>query len=254
MSVKGNHPLAEILAKKLFGINQVPDKERTKMANRAVKAAIEYHEKHCFKAGVVDFGDMDLIKEKLKKIYEVTQYCFYVNRWDIYGFGRQTQPNSIVKEVTEKEGFVDFSDIKKIVDEIIEILELPEQSKTCVCCNRPVKNVDPRTKYCPECAVIAKKVYNRAYMANKRNKPTPEQEVKVSDIKNAELCGMDCNNCKYDDCILPKEEGDCYCPECGKKSMVAEIKHCFGSLAERTTYRCELCNREYKEIKKFKLI
>ena len=38
------HPLAEILAKKLFGINSVPKKERTKMVNRAIKAAVEFHE------------------------------------------------------------------------------------------------------------------------------------------------------------------------------------------------------------------
>ena len=43
MEVK-THPLAEILAKKLFGINSVPKKERTRMVNRAIKAAVEFHE------------------------------------------------------------------------------------------------------------------------------------------------------------------------------------------------------------------
>lgn len=41
-SVKPNHPLAEILAKKLFGIEIAPKKEQTKMVNRAIKAAVEW--------------------------------------------------------------------------------------------------------------------------------------------------------------------------------------------------------------------
>ncbi|MCP3921694.1 MAG: hypothetical protein GY714_03825 [Desulfobacterales bacterium] len=38
------HPLAEILSKKLFGIETVPVKEQKRMVNRAIKAAVEYHE------------------------------------------------------------------------------------------------------------------------------------------------------------------------------------------------------------------
>jgi len=45
MTVKGNHPLAEIIARKLFGIESVPKAEQGKMVNRAIKAAVEYHEK-----------------------------------------------------------------------------------------------------------------------------------------------------------------------------------------------------------------
>ncbi len=44
MKVKGNHPLAELLAKKLFGIESVSKSEQTKMVNRAIKAAVKYHE------------------------------------------------------------------------------------------------------------------------------------------------------------------------------------------------------------------
>jgi len=44
MTIKGNHPLAEIIARKLFGIESVPSAEQRKMVNRAVKAAVEYHE------------------------------------------------------------------------------------------------------------------------------------------------------------------------------------------------------------------
>lgn len=45
MTVKGNHPLAEIIARKLLGIEIVPVKEQYRMCNRACKAAVEYHEK-----------------------------------------------------------------------------------------------------------------------------------------------------------------------------------------------------------------
>lgn len=44
MDVKSNHPLAEILAKKLFGFEGVPVVEQKRMINRAISAAIEYHE------------------------------------------------------------------------------------------------------------------------------------------------------------------------------------------------------------------
>jgi len=44
ISVEPDHPLAEILAKKLFGIEGVPIKEQRKMVSRAIKAAVEFHE------------------------------------------------------------------------------------------------------------------------------------------------------------------------------------------------------------------
>ncbi len=46
INVKPNHPLAEILAKKLFSIEIVPQKEQTRMVNRAIKAAVQWHEDH----------------------------------------------------------------------------------------------------------------------------------------------------------------------------------------------------------------
>ena len=45
MKVKGNHPLAELLAKKLSGIETVKPKEQSKMVNRAIKAAVAWYEK-----------------------------------------------------------------------------------------------------------------------------------------------------------------------------------------------------------------
>lgn len=44
MNVK-THPLMEIIASKLFGINTVPTIERSRMIVRACKAAAEYHNK-----------------------------------------------------------------------------------------------------------------------------------------------------------------------------------------------------------------
>ncbi len=38
------HPLAEILSKKLFGIENVPKKEISMMVYRAIKAAVKYHD------------------------------------------------------------------------------------------------------------------------------------------------------------------------------------------------------------------
>ena len=45
MNVKPNHTLAEILAKKLFSIENVPKDEQIKMVRRAIKAAVEFYEK-----------------------------------------------------------------------------------------------------------------------------------------------------------------------------------------------------------------
>lgn len=38
------HPLAEIIAKKLFNIESVPPAEAKRMVGRAIKAAVEYHQ------------------------------------------------------------------------------------------------------------------------------------------------------------------------------------------------------------------
>ena len=39
-----SHPLAEIIAKKLFGITTVPPTEQKRMVNRAIKAAVQWYE------------------------------------------------------------------------------------------------------------------------------------------------------------------------------------------------------------------
>jgi len=42
MEVK-THPLMEVIAKKLFGIETVPSTEKRKMITRAAKAAVKWH-------------------------------------------------------------------------------------------------------------------------------------------------------------------------------------------------------------------
>lgn len=46
ITVKPNHPLAELLARKLFGIEGVPLKEQQRMKQRAIKAAVRWHKEH----------------------------------------------------------------------------------------------------------------------------------------------------------------------------------------------------------------
>ncbi len=45
MNVPPNHPLAELLATLLLGIEVVPQKEQRKMVTRAIKEAVKWHEK-----------------------------------------------------------------------------------------------------------------------------------------------------------------------------------------------------------------
>ena len=44
ISVQPQHPLVELLAKRLFGITTVPEPEQRRMVHRACKAAAEYHD------------------------------------------------------------------------------------------------------------------------------------------------------------------------------------------------------------------
>ena len=43
MTVKGNHPLAETIAKELFGIETVPIEGVRRMVNKAARDAVAYH-------------------------------------------------------------------------------------------------------------------------------------------------------------------------------------------------------------------
>jgi len=46
MTVQPHHPLAELIAVKLHGIESVPVEEQRKMKNRAIRAAVEYYQSH----------------------------------------------------------------------------------------------------------------------------------------------------------------------------------------------------------------
>ena len=52
IKVKGNHPLAEIIAKKLFGIKLVPHTEAGRMISRACKEAVAYHKQAIVEAQI----------------------------------------------------------------------------------------------------------------------------------------------------------------------------------------------------------
>jgi hypothetical protein len=43
-TVKGAHPLAEILSRKLFGISGVPPEYQSKMISKAIVAAVKWHD------------------------------------------------------------------------------------------------------------------------------------------------------------------------------------------------------------------
>ena len=60
IQVKGNHPLAEILAKKLFSIENVPKTEMKRMINRAIRVVVEYYEEHKEKIMNIIYSDMKL--------------------------------------------------------------------------------------------------------------------------------------------------------------------------------------------------
>lgn len=70
----------------------------------------------------------------------------------------------------------------------------------CVCCNKPITNA-PNKKYCDNCKKIVKNVLRKYEIKN------IELSVKYSDNEfQTNLCDQDCDNCKYEDCILPEED------------------------------------------------
>lgn len=76
ITVEPNHPLAEILGKKLLGIEIVPQQEQTKMVSRAIKDAVKWVKEK-------ETNDEDILKA-LK---------FYANKdnyWDQVEYGPGT--------------------------------------------------------------------------------------------------------------------------------------------------------------------
>jgi len=69
--MKANHPLAEILEKKLSGIETVSAKEQKRMISIAIKVAVEYHEERkcqCYPFSLhdVDNGNDSKIRDKFE--------------------------------------------------------------------------------------------------------------------------------------------------------------------------------------------
>ena len=65
MEVKGIHPLAEILAKKLFSIETVKPLEQRQMVARAISAAVRWHEKNKINCKCKEYKNMleDVVNE-----------------------------------------------------------------------------------------------------------------------------------------------------------------------------------------------
>jgi hypothetical protein len=63
MKVRGNHPLAEIIERKLFGISNVPKEQQDRMINRACKAVVEAHKQDLIE-------NMPTVEEIMKVIYD----------------------------------------------------------------------------------------------------------------------------------------------------------------------------------------
>jgi hypothetical protein len=60
--VKGNHPLAEVIAKCLFGIETVPKEYMRRMVNRACREAVKWHqerENKVLRDVLLNFKDTD---------------------------------------------------------------------------------------------------------------------------------------------------------------------------------------------------
>jgi len=79
-----------------------------------------------------------------------------------------------------------------------------DQHTYCRNCGCPIIKNRQR-KYCYECAELNKKVYDRVFMNNKRNKKYKNINacIELSDKKFVtELCNGDCFNCIFSDCIL----------------------------------------------------
>ena len=79
MTVKGNHPLAEIIARKLFSIETVPTTEQKKMVSRAVKSAVEYHEAEINKLKEQNKEMLEALKETNKKIQDSCDAGYPIN-------------------------------------------------------------------------------------------------------------------------------------------------------------------------------
>lgn len=80
MKVKGNHPLAEVLAKSLFSIETVPPKEAARMVRRAIKEAVAYHTQEVERYRQYIIDDNNGIK---KSKIRMCMCCFaYADTWD----------------------------------------------------------------------------------------------------------------------------------------------------------------------------
>lgn len=70
MKVKGNHPLAELIARHLSGIVSVPSLEANRMVNRAAMAAVKWHEEQ-----------MEQLSNATKQAFEIYKAQEDMKKW-----------------------------------------------------------------------------------------------------------------------------------------------------------------------------
>ena len=81
----------------------------------------------------------------------------------------------------------------------------------CTACNKLFTTKRPTpTKYCPECAKLAKAINNRvhAYNQRQRNKDCfyrADNERVLTEMIGRALCEHVCSECPYEDCILSED-------------------------------------------------
>ena len=89
VSVKPNHPLAELLAQYLFGIEIVPLKEQQKMVQRAIREAVKWHENNA--------GKMRLENKELQEALEfLLDMTLVVDEATIPKAGIDSAPEQVV--------------------------------------------------------------------------------------------------------------------------------------------------------------
>jgi phage FluMu protein Com len=78
----------------------------------------------------------------------------------------------------------------------------------CRACNKTFWSLKTSAILCPSCKKIHKKIDMRVYLETKKHHQFENviDSVNVSDFKfSTDLCDMNCDKCKFDDCVLPEE-------------------------------------------------
>lgn len=105
--------------------------------------------------------------------------------------------------------------LKRLINKSFEF----KKEKSCACCGKVI-DINSKRKYCIDCKDEMLKIYHKHYGKEERQIKFKDRTVKKSEsIKKAldeikvsdtmfqtDRCNQDCDNCQYDDCILPEED------------------------------------------------